>query len=193
VYRDFILVNYITSKINLKNNTNYPTINNIAPDSWIYLQDNGVTAGRLDIMNNFSPYMVKNYTDEVVINLEYFCNENDKFWCKSDDEIIKFGVDELKNLNVIDNDDIKTAKVIRIKKAYPSYFGAYDKFDALKNYINSLDNLLCVGRNGQHKYNNMDHSVLSGIIAARIILQNSDKTELWNVNTDPDYQEIKTK
>ena len=191
-YRDYILVNYLVNKINLKNNTDCPTVNNIAPDSWIYLQDDGVKAGRLDIMNNFSPYIIKNWKNDVVINLEYFCNENDDFWNMSDKDITEFGLRELKNLNVTDCSDIKTSKVIRIKKAYPSYFGSYEKFSEIKEYINKLDNLYCIGRNGQHKYNNMDHSVLSGIIASRVILQNLDKNLLWDVNTDSEYQETKS-
>ena len=190
-YRDYILVNYVVNKIDLKNNTDWPTVNNIAPDSWIYLQDDGVRAGRLDIMNNFSPYMIKNYQKDVVIDLEYFCNENDEFWNMNDNDIIKFGIQELKNLNAIDYNDIQTSKVIRIKKAYPSYFGSYEYFDKIKNYINQIDNLYCVGRNGQHKYNNMDHSVLSGIVASKVIAQNLNKELLWEVNTEQEYQETK--
>lgn len=191
IYRDFILVNYVTEKINLKNNTDVPTVNNIAPDSWIYLQDNDIKAGRLDIMNNFSPYIVKNFKDDFVINLEYFCNENDNFWSDTDENIINFGISELEKLNVTEKTRIKKSKVIRIKKAYPSYFGSYDKFDELKSYLNSIDNLYCVGRNGQHKYNNMDHSVLSGIVASKIISNNEDKNVLWDINTDSEYQETK--
>ena len=190
-YRDFVLVNFVTNKINLKNNTNVPTVNNIAPDSWIYLQDNGVKAGRLDIMNNFSPYIIRDYKKDVVINLEYFCNENDEFWDDKDENIINFAISELEKLNVTNNENIQTAKVIRIKKAYPSYFGSYDKFDKIKEYLNSLDNLYCIGRNGQHKYNNMDHSILSGIVAAEVIEKNEDKNILWDINTDSEYQETK--
>ena len=191
VYRDFILVNFLVSKINLRNNTSCQTVNNIAPDSWIYLQDVDVTAGRLDIMNNFSPYIVKNFKEDVVINMEYFCDEKDDFWAMDDKDIIKVAIKELKKLNIVMEADVKMSRVIRIKKAYPSYFGSYNSFATLKNYLNMIDNLYCIGRNGQHKYNNMDHSVLSGIIAARIIQQKSSKNELWDVNTDSDYQEIK--
>ena len=189
VYRDFILVNFVTEKFNLKNNTTHPTINNIAPDSWIYIQDNTIKAGRLDIMNNFSPYIINNYQKDVVINLEYFCNETDDFWNDKDENIISFAISELQKLKIADKDDIKFSKVIRIKKAYPSYFGSYDRFDEIKNYINTIDNLYCVGRNGQHKYNNMDHSLLSGIVAADVIANNKDKNILWDVNTDSSYQE----
>lgn len=189
VYRDFILVNYVTKQINLKNNTNVPTINNIAPDSWIYLQDNDICAGRFDIMNNFSPYLIKNFKEDIVVNLEYFCDEGDDFWIKSDEEIINFGVSELKKLDILSSQDIKSSKVYRIKKAYPSYFGSYSRFDEIKNYLNKIENLYCIGRNGQHKYNNMDHSVLSGIVAGKIINENGDKNILWDVNTEKDYQE----
>ena len=123
--------------------------------------------------------------------MEYFCNENDDFWNTNDGDLIKFGIQELKKLNVLDYDDIKTSRVIRVKKAYPSYFGAYDNFDKIKDYLNKLSNLYCIGRNGQHKYNNMDHSVLSGIVAAQIIAHNLDKNALWNINTDSEYQETK--
>ena len=140
-------------------------------------------------MNNFSPYLVKNFKEDVVINLEYFCNENDEFWNKKDEDIINFGIQELSDSNIINLEDIKTSKVIRIRKAYPSYFGSYDNFDKIKEYINSLDNLYCIGRNGQHKYNNMDHSVLSGIVASRIILLNMNKDILWDINTNQEYQE----
>ena len=140
-------------------------------------------------MNNFSPYIINNYQKDVVINLEYFCNETDDFWNDKDENIISFAISELQKLKIADKDDIKFSKVIRIKKAYPSYFGSYDRFDEIKNYINTIDNLYCVGRNGQHKYNNMDHSLLSGIVAADVIANNKDKNILWDVNTDSSYQE----
>ena len=191
-YRDYILANYVVSNINLKNNTKWPTINNIAPDSWIYLQDNGIHAGRLDIMNNFSPYIISDFKNNFVINMEYFCNENDEFWNKDDCYIKEFGLEELKNLNILDNDNVKSSRIIRIKKAYPSYFGSYDSFYKIKDYINSIENLYCIGRNGQHKYNNMDHSILSGMVVSRIITQNHDKNILWDINTESDYQETKS-
>lgn len=190
-YRDFILVNFVTKNFNLKNNTNYPTINNIAPDSWIYLQDSDISAGRLDIMNSFSPYIVKNFKEDVVFNLEYFCNENDDFWKKDDKEILEYAILELEKHNITRRQDLTHSEVIRVKKAYPSYFGSYEKFEILKNYMNEIDNLLCIGRNGQHKYNNMDHSILSGIVAADVILGNSNKSFLWEVNTEKKYHEVK--
>ncbi len=190
-YRDFILVNFVSKEFNLKNNTNYPTVNNIAPDSWIYLQDRDISAGRLDIMNSFSPYMIKNFKEDVVFNLEYFCSENDDFWNKDDKEILEFAISELEKHNIVKKQALMHSEVIRIKKAYPSYFGSYNKFDILKNYINSIENLLCIGRNGQHKYNNMDHSILSGSVAANVIFGESNKQSLWDVNTEQKFHEIK--
>lgn len=190
-YRDFILVNYSLKKLNLKNNTTFSTIHNTAPDSWIYLQDKNIKAGRLDIVNNFSPYLIKGFPDEVVINLEYFCDETDDFFALTDEEIIAFATEELNKLQAAAPDDILSSHVIRIKKAYPSYCGSYEQFDKVKAYINTIKNLYCIGRNGQHKYNNMDHSIFDGIEIAKILKNNFNKSILWDFNTDDKYQEEK--
>lgn len=190
-YRDYMLVGFYCNKINLKNNTKIPTINNICPDSWIYIQENDVTAGRLQIMNNWSPYLVKDFKDKVFISLEYFCNEGDEMWNESDDEMINFGISELEKLNIVRKEDIIDSVRVRVKKAYPAYFGVYKDFDTVKDYISQIPNLYCVGRNGQHKYNNMDHSMLSGIEAVNVIKDNLDKNILWAVNTEKEYHEIK--
>jgi len=190
-YRDFILVTYVIKKLNLKNNTSFSTVDNMAPDSWIYLQDKNIKAGRLDIVNSFSPYLIKNFPNESIINMEYFCYETDDFYQKSDAEIIAFATEELNKLQAVDNENIITANVNRIKKAYPSYCGSYEHFDKIKAYINSIKNLYCIGRNGQHKYNNMDHSISDGIEIAKILKNNLDKSILWDLNTESEYQEEK--
>ena len=190
-YRDYMLVGLYCNKINLKNNTKIPTINNICPDSWIYIQEDDVTAGRLQIMNNWSPYLVKDFKDKVFISLEYFCNEGDEMWNKSDEDMINFGISEVEKLGVVDRADILDSVRIKVKKAYPAYFGVYKDFDIVKNYIAAIPNLYCVGRNGQHKYNNMDHSMLSGIEAVNVIKDNLDKSILWLVNTEKEYHEVK--
>ena len=186
-----MLVGLYCNKINLKNNTKIPTINNICPDSWIYIQEDDVTAGRLQIMNNWSPYLVKDFKDKVFISLEYFCNEGDEMWNKSDEDMINFGISEVEKLGVVDRADILDSVRIKVKKAYPAYFGVYKDFDIVKNYIAAIPNLYCVGRNGQHKYNNMDHSMLSGIEAVNVIKDNLDKSILWLVNTEKEYHEVK--
>lgn len=190
-YRDYMLVSLYSSKINLENNTSIPTFNDIAPDSWIYVQENDITAGRLHIMNNCSPYVVKDFQNKVLINLEYFCNEGDELWEKSDEDMVNFGISELEKLNVLTKEDVIEGRRFKVKKAYPAYFGVYKDFDKVKEYLNKIENLYCVGRNGQHKYNNMDHSVLSGIVAARVIKEDLPKKILWDVNTEQEYHEIR--
>lgn len=191
-YRDYMLVGLYCNKINLKNNTKIPTINNICPDSWIYIQEDDVTAGRLQIMNNWSPYLVKDFKDKVFISLEYFCNEGDEMWNMSNEDMIKFGISEVEKLGVVDRTDILDSVRIRVKKAYPAYFGVYKDFDVVKDYISTIPNLYCIGRNGQHKYNNMDHSMLSGIEAVNVIKGSLDKNILWLVNTEKEYHEVKS-
>lgn len=190
-YRDYTLVGFYCDKINLKNNTKIPTINNICPDNWIYIQEDDITAGRMQIMNNWSPYLVKDFQNKVFLSLEYFCNEGDELWNKTDREMIDFGISELEKLGVISRENVLDSVRINVKKAYPAYFGVYSKFDEVKAYLNSVENLYCIGRNGQHKYNNMDHSMLSGIEVVRIIKNNLDKNILWLVNTEKEYHETK--
>ena len=190
-YRDYILAGFYCNKINLKNNTKIPTINNICPDCWIYIQEDDITAGRLQIMNNWSPYLVKDFRDKVFISLEYFCNEGDELWNKSEKEMIDFGLSELQKLNIVNPEDVIDTVRVKVKKAYPAYFGSYKDFDIVKNYLNSIENLYCIGRNGQHKYNNMDHSMLSGIEAVNVIKGGLSKDILWKVNTEKEYHEVK--
>ena len=190
-YRDYILAGFYCNKINLKNNTKIPTINNICPDSWIYIQEDDITAGRLQIMNNWSPYLVKDFENKVFISLEYFCNEGDELWCKSEKDMVELGLSELEKLDIVKREDVIDTVRIRVKKAYPAYFGTYKDFDIVKTYLNSIENLYCIGRNGQHKYNNMDHSMLSGIEAVNVIKDNLSKDILWKVNTEKEYHEVK--
>ena len=188
-YRDYILVSFLVKNWNLKNNTDWKTIDNICPDSWIYVQDRELKAGRIYIPKNFSPYMSNN-THDTLIGLEYFCNEGDNFWNMSDEEAFDFAINELLKIKAIKNkSDIIKSYRIRINKAYPAYFDTYKDFDKIKHYLDSINNLYCIGRNGQHKYNNMDHSTLSGIAVANIIINNLSKKNLWEINTEKEYQE----
>lgn len=191
-YRDFVTVGLLVKKLNLKNETEIKTLGNIVPDCWIYVQEPDVKLGRVQIFNNWSPYMVKKPEDTVWIGLEYFCNEGDEFWNMSDKECIKFATDELVKMGMIKEDDVLDAHRERVKKAYPAYFDTYDQIDELVDYLNKFDNLYCVGRNGQHRYNNMDHSMVTSFEAVKNILNGeSDKTNVWNVNTEKDYHEEK--
>ncbi len=188
-YRDYILAGFYLDKFNLKNNTKIKTINDICPDSWIYIQEDDITAGRLQIMNNWSPYLVQDFKNKVFISLEYFATEGDELWSKTENEMLDIALKDIKSLNLTEEEHILDKVVVKVKKAYPAYFGIYSEFDTVKNYLKGFDNLFCIGRNGQHKYNNMDHSMLSAIEAVKCIKDGTDKNILWEVNTEKEYHE----
>lgn len=192
-YRDFITVGLLLDKLKIKNKTKIPTLNELVPDTWIYVQERDVTMGRIQIFNNWSPYMVEDPLNTVWMGLEYFCSEGDNMWESNDEDFINMAIDELVRMSIIESkDDVIDATRLKVKKAYPAYFGSYDHFDLVRKEIDSIQNLYCVGRNGQHRYNNMDHSMLTGLIAADYIKENNfDKTALWEVNTEKEYHETK--
>lgn len=192
MYRDFRTVGILLNKLKLKNTTRFKTVNNIVPDTWIYIQERDVKLGRLQIFNNWSPYMVNDFENTVWIGLEYFCNEQDKIWTDDDDTFIKFAIEEASQIGIFDKADVLDAYTHRVKKAYPAYFGTYDKFGDIKDYVNTIDNLYLVGRNGMHRYNNMDHSTLAAMKTVDFILgECNDREEIWSVNTEADYHEEK--
>lgn len=189
VYRDFITVGLLLNDINLKNETENPTINNILPDTWIYIQEENVKLGRVQIFNNWSPYLVSD-NDKIWLGLEYFCNEGDELWNKSDEKMSDFAINELDSINFISKENVEDSVVIRIPKAYPAYFGTFDKFDNVKEYLDRFDNLFLIGRNGMHRYNNMDHSMLSAMEAVNNIINGkTDNSNIWAVNSEKNYHE----
>lgn len=191
-YRDFITVGLLLSQIKLENKTKIETVNNIVPDCWIYMQERDLKIGRLQIFNNWSPYLVNDFENTIWMGLEYFCNEGDRYWNMSDEEFINLAIQELTKINIISEKDVLDATRIKVKKAYPAYFGSYDKINEIQDYLNKIDNLYCIGRNGQHRYNNMDHSMLTSIEAVNLIKNNNnDKSILWKVNTEKEYHESK--
>lgn len=188
-YRDFMTVGLLLRKLKIKNISNQKTVNNIVPDNWIYIQERGVRLGRLQIFNNWSPYLVEDQ-DTVWIGLEYFCNEGDDLWIMPDEDFIRFASAELESIGIIDSDDVLDATVIRVPKAYPAYFGTYKDFHVIQEYTDRLANLFLIGRNGMHRYNNADHSMLTAIVAVEnIISGRTDKSNLWKVNTEESYHE----
>lgn len=192
LYRDFITVGLLLPKLKIKNQTKMKTVSNIVPDCWIYIQERDVKVGRLQIFNNWSPYMVNDLENTVFVGLEYFVNENDEMWNMSDHDFIEFAKDELQKIDIIDKNDVIDACRLNVKKAYPAYFGSYKDFDKVVDDLKQFDNLLCVGRNGQHRYNNMDHSMVTAMIASEIILNNNyTQDDLWSVNTEKEYHETK--
>ena len=192
-YRDFITVGVLLDKLKIQNKTKIKTLNNIVPDTWIYVQERDVTMGRMQLFNNWSPYMVKDPEHTVWMGLEYFCSEGDEMWNDSDEHFIATAIDELVKMGIIESkENVLDATRLKVKKAYPAYFGSYDHFDEVRKELDSIANLYCIGRNGQHRYNNMDHSMLTGLLAADYIRENNtDKSALWEVNTEKEYHETK--
>jgi protoporphyrinogen oxidase len=191
-YRDFITVGLLVNKLKIKNETKIKTVGNIVPDCWIYIQERDVKLGRLQIFNNWSPYMVKDFENTVWIGLEYFCSEGDSLWSMDDKDFIAFAADELAKIGVIDKADVIDSVRAKVKKAYPAYFGTYAEFDKVKDYLDGIGNLYCIGRNGQHRYNNMDHSMMTAFEAVRALKKGDTSREtIWNVNTEKEYHEEK--
>ena len=189
VYRDFITVGLLLTNLKIRNATHVTTINGIVPDNWIYIQEPEVRLGRLQIFNNWSPYMVRD-PDTVWIGLEYFCSEGDDLWRKSDAEFAVFATDELAQIDIIDKRDVRDSVVIRVPKAYPAYFGTYDQFDVLRQFTDQFENLFLIGRNGMHRYNNQDHSMLTGMTAVENVRDGvRTKENVWSVNIDDNYHE----
>ncbi|NTV90543.1 MAG: hypothetical protein HGA22_09345, partial [Clostridiales bacterium] len=192
-YRDFVTVGLLIDRLNLKNLTRIKTLNDIIPDCWIYVQDTGVKLGRIQVFNNWSPYLVGDVDKKVWIGLEYFCAENDSFWNMSDEECAEFAIKELVSMKVIDSrEDVLDWHREKVKKAYPAYFDTYRDIPGLIKWLDTIDNLYCIGRNGQHRYNNMDHSMVTAMEAVNgIISGKTGRDNIWNVNTETEYHESK--
>ena len=193
-YRDFVTVGLLVERLKITNTTGMKTLGNIVPDCWIYVQDQGVKLGRVQIFNNWSPYMVKDPLNTVWIGLEYFCAEGDAFWSMSEEACISLAVEELVHIGIISADTpILSSCRERVQKAYPAYFDTYDEIDTLKTYLDGIENLYCVGRNGQHRYNNMDHSMATAFEAVENIRTGQPGREnIWSVNTEQSYHEKKS-
>ena len=191
-YRDFITVGLLVDRLAIENKTKLKTVNDIVPDTWIYVQERDVRMGRIQIFNNWSPYMVDDVTKHVWIGLEYFCTEGDALWSMDDASFIDMAVRELRRIGVLGEDEpVRKSVRIKVEKAYPAYFGSYSQFGRVREWLDGFANLYCIGRNGQHRYNNMDHSMMCGIEAVRALLGETDKASVWNVNTEEEYHEAK--
>ncbi|MDI9469456.1 MAG: NAD(P)/FAD-dependent oxidoreductase [Bacillota bacterium] len=188
-YRDFMTVGLLMRRLLITNETQRPTLSGSVPDNWIYVQDRDVRLGRLQIFNNWSPYLVENPRDTLWIGLEYFCNEGDPDWEASDADFTRRAIKELAQIGIIDPKDVLDSVRIRVKKAYPAYFGAYRDFDAVSTWLQQLPNLICIGRNGQHRYNNMDHSMLTALTAVDYLNGRATMADIWAVNTESSYHE----
>jgi protoporphyrinogen oxidase len=188
VYRDFVTVGLLLRRLRLGAAAGAAT-DGMVPDNWIYIQEPDVKVGRLQIFNNWSPYMVAD-PGTAWLGLEYFCNAGDELWSLADDVFVKMAMDELDRIGVIDRNDVIDSTILRVPKTYPAYFGAYERFGEIRAYLDGYRNLFLVGRNGMHKYNNQDHSMLTAMIAVdNIVAGVTGKDNLWSVNTEMDYHE----
>ena len=186
VYRDFITVGLLVDRLLVTEPDGSPL-----KDTWIYIQEPDVLVGRLQIFNNWSPYLVAD-PSKVWIGLEYFCYDTDPLWNKPDAEIAQFAISEVAKIGILNAADVRDSCVFRVPKTYPAYFGTYERFDEIIRYMDRFENLFLVGRNGMHKYNNQDHSMLTAMASVdNIIAGNMDKTNLWKINTEQEYHEAK--
>jgi protoporphyrinogen oxidase len=185
-YRDFITVGLLVDRLLVTEPDGSPL-----KDTWIYVQEPDVLLGRLQIFNNWSPHMVAD-PSKIWIGLEYFCYQTDDLWRMSDEEIQRFAIAEIEKIGIARAADVRDGHVVRVPKTYPAYFGTYDRFDEIRHWVDRFENLFLVGRNGMHKYNNQDHSMLTAMTAVDNILGGiTDKGKLWEINTEQDYHEEK--
>jgi len=185
VYRDFITVGLLVRKLKVVEN------GGLIKDNWIYIQEPDVLAGRMQIFNNWSPYMVAD-AGNVWIGLEYFCFESDPIWRQSDQALADLAKSEMEKIGILDPADVLDAAVIRVEKTYPAYFGAYARFAEVRRHLDGFENLFLIGRNGMHRYNNQDHSMLTAMVAVdNIVSGTASKENIWAVNTEQEYHEEK--
>ena len=191
VYRDFITVGLLVRSLRIHDDT--PQGKKLIGDNWIYIQEPDVQLGRLQIFNNWSPFLVADPAT-VWLGLEYFCNQSDEIWKLSDERMISLASEELSKIGIVDAREVLDATVLRMEKTYPAYFGTYDRFAEIRAHVDRYANLFLIGRNGMHRYNNQDHSMLTAMMAVDDIVEGkTDKTGLWEVNTEMDYHEDRGK
>jgi protoporphyrinogen oxidase len=175
-YRDFLTVCLIVNKPEL------------FPDNWIYIHDPAVKVGRIQNFKNWSPDLVPDRS-RTSLGLEYFCNEGDEIWTKSDADLVEMGKRELEKIGLVRSADVEDGCVFRMAKAYPVYDADYAKYLAtVRDFVDGLENFQTVGRNGLHRYNNQDHAMLTGMLAVRNLVL-GEHNDLWRVNTDQEYHE----
>ena len=186
-YRAFVTVGLILRRLKVTNHSRIKGHNGLIPDNWVYIQERQAKLGRLRIYNNWSLILFKEL-HTVLLGLEYFCDEGDSLWNKSDGDLTRFATKELENMGFIEEGDVMDSLVVKMPKTYPVYFGTYDRFDRIRAFLDPFENLYCMGRNGMHRYNNMDHSMLTAMAAVdNTVNRLSRKDALWAVNTEAEY------
>lgn len=183
-FRDFITIGLLVDRMKVGNAKGIGL-----DDNWIYIQEPEVRLGRLQIFNNWSPSMVAD-SSKVWLGLEYFCSRGDAIWEMPDENLRTLAVQELEQIGLIDPLDVRDAHVLRVPLAYPAYSGTYPRFEVIRSFMNGFENLFLIGRNGMHRYNNQDHSMLAAMTAVDNVLSgNKSKDNIWSVNTELDYHE----
>lgn len=187
IYRDFITVGLLVDELVVKNKEKREEL---IQDNWINVQEPDVLVGRIQIFNNWSPYLIQD-SSKVWLGLEYFCYERDDLWGRSAAEMASLAMGELVKIGFIaKSEDVLDYTVVKVPKTYPAYFGTYSEFDKVRDYLDRYENLYLIGRNGMHRYNNQDHSMLTAITAVENIRgEVTDKSNIWAVNTEEEYHE----
>jgi protoporphyrinogen oxidase len=189
-YRDFMTVGLLLRRMkSAVDARDKRQANGMPPDNWIYIQEPDVRIGRIQVFNNWSPAMVAD-PRTIWLGLEYFCSTGDELWSMNDGRFVEFAVAELEKIGLVDREDVIDGNLVRVPKAYPAYFGSYGEFDRVKAYLDQIDNLYPIGRNGMHRYNNQDHSMLTAKSAVNCIVNHDgDKAGIWCINADDEYHE----
>jgi protoporphyrinogen oxidase len=190
-YRDFMTAGLVVRGMTRTGRDGVSRPERTPRDNWIYVQEPDVRLGRLQIFNNWSPDLVAD-PRTVSLGLEYFCREGDDLWSMEDGRFLDFAARELEAIGLIRRDDVLDGTVVRVPKAYPAYFGEYREIGRVQDYLSSFDNLFAIGRNGMHRYNNQDHSMLAAKAAVDCLSTGSrDRSALWSINTEGDYHETR--
>jgi protoporphyrinogen oxidase len=189
-YRDFITAGLLLRRMNTTTGQRgMGRFNGMPADTWIYIQEPDVRIGRLQVFNNWSPALVADPTT-IWLGLEYFCREGDDLWCMNDDRFVDFAAAELEKIGLIDRRDVLDGTLVRVPKAYPAYFGTYGEFNQVRAYLDQFSNLYPVGRNGMHRYNNQDHSMLAANGAVNSMINGGvGKRDIWRINAEDAYHE----
>ena len=189
-YRDFMTAGLLVRRMNpMGDRTARGSVNGMPPDNWIYIQEPDVKIGRLQVFNNWSPALAAD-PNTIWLGLEYFCREGDDLWSMHDGDFIDFAARELEKIGMIDRNDVLDGTVVRVPKAYPAYFGEYSQFATVREYVERFPNLYPIGRNGMHRYNNQDHSMMAASRAVSAMINSGEgKSSIWEINTEENYHE----
>ena len=188
-YRDFMTAGLLVNRMKVGNAWREDAAPGTPRDNWVYIQEPDVKLGRLQVFNNWSPALVAD-PSTTWLGLEYFCDEGDQLWSMQNPAFLDFAARELESIGLIDRQDVLDGTVVRVPKAYPAYFGEYREMGRIRGFLDSIDNLFPIGRNGMHRYNNQDHSMLAARTAVALVRANDPgKSALWRVNAESEYHE----